>query len=189
MWTRIVIFDINPFFLADVGDFDPQKCRSTNFNPVNLVFPFPLLRYTPVSPSTGLPGVSQILVGSCDKFSSQINVVTLRRADPRVTEVISLAECKITAMAVVPGTPGSAVNDAVSSSDPSTHIFPTETLWVAAKSRRLTVYSLATREEITSFTACESVTVIRVHNDKVFFGIFLVVVAGLFSNSTLRSRP
>ena len=129
-----------------------------------------------MSPSTGLPGVSQIFVGSCDKFSSQINVVTLRRTDPRVTEVISLAECKITAMAVVPGTPGSAVND-VSSSDPSTHIFPTETLWVAAKSRRVTVYSLATREEITSFTACESVTVIRVHNDKVFFGIYYLVLS------------
>ena len=57
-------------------------------------------------------------------------------------------------------------------SDPLTRIFPTETLWVAAKSRRVTIYCLETTEktELTSFTTPESVTVIKALNDKVFFG-------------------
>ena len=132
-----------------------------------LHFPLsPLPRFTSISPSTGLPSVSQLFVGSCDKFSSQINVVTLRRNEPSVTQVISLAECKITAMEVVTGTPGSQA----SSTDPATFLFRTETLWVAAKSRRVTVYCLQKKEEMASFTTCESVVVIKALNDKVFFG-------------------
>ena len=88
---------------------------------------------------------------------------------------------------MVAGTPGSAINDS-SSTDPATHIFPTETLWVAAKSRRVTIYGLVSQEkkELTSFTAHESVAVIKVLNEKVFFGeILLCVVAAIYKEIEL----
>ena len=98
---------------------------------------------------------------------------------------------------------GDAVNEALSSSswsstDPSTAnpqhrtiIFPTETLWVAAKSRRVSIYCLETTEktELTHFVAPESVVVIKTLNDKVFFGQYVCVVVVVVVYTGQLKRP